>query len=194
VITLDSALTNPVDSFSKHIGIHQLTALILAIMSLALLFFPQVLYGMPNYSLGKNSEIPKIEKIQSNQLTVNNTDNPSRSDYFNELAARIIQYMESVKPYTDEDFSIENISKALNVPINHIMYCLNEILKTKFTTMRMNYRVNYAKELLGDEKNQHFTIEAIAQKCGFSSRSTFYAAFKEITKITPKEYIVNLKK
>ena len=193
-ITVDSALTNPVDSFSKYIGIHQFTALIFSIMSIALLFFPQVLYGMPNYLPAKDELTPPLEKTENDKLKVKNTIDSTKEDPFVGLAERIISYMDTEKPYTDEDFSIENISKALHEPLNHISYCLNNILNTKFTALRMKYRVNYAKELLGDEKNQHFTIEAIAHKCGFSSRSTFYAAFKEITNITPKEYIIKLKK
>jgi hypothetical protein len=40
--------------------------------------------------------------------------------------------------------------------IDYKLLSLNNILNTKFTALRMKYRVNYAKELLGDEKNQHF--------------------------------------
>ena len=194
-ITVVGALENPVKSFEKFSTIHQFTGALLAMMVFSLLFFPQVLYGMSNAKFRQDEEKKIDDPIKRTRLGEKGANVPkSDQDPFLVLADRIVRHMETEKPYTKEDFSIENLSKSLQVPLNHVTYCLNEILKTKFTTFRMQYRVNYSKELLGDEKNQHFTIEAIANKCGFSSRSTFYAAFKEITNITPKEYIQFLKK
>jgi AraC-like DNA-binding protein len=190
-ITIDITTKNLVELITTFQGMHVFTACILLVMTISLLFFPQVLYGIPINTLTEKTAVKKVQLDlkKTPDLTLSPKVGP-----FIELSEKIIEYMDKEKPYTNIDFSIEDLSKSLNEPLNHITYCLNEILDTKFTTLRMQYRINYSKELLGDEKNEHFTIEAIANKCGFSSRSTFYAAFKECNKITPKEYIQKNKK
>jgi len=185
-LTIDSTTKNLVESIATFPGMDVLTAFILLVMTISLLFFPQLLYGIPINTL---TEKTAVKKVQLGLKKNPDLTPPPNLSSFIELSEKIIEYMDKEKPYTNIDFSIEDLSKSLNAPLNHITYCLNEILDTKFTTLRMQYRIIYSKELLGDEKNEQFTIEAIANKCGFSSRSTFYAAFKECYKITPKEFI-----
>ena len=47
-------------------------------------------------------------------------------------------------------------------------------------------RVEYAKELLRSGK---CPPEELPQRCGFLSRSAFYAAFKKVTGVSPKRYM-----
>jgi AraC-like DNA-binding protein len=188
-ITIDSITTNPVESLARFSLIHQITAFMLAIMTISLLFFPQILYGIPLNTFTEKTGKTTVRKVQLDLKKTSDFTSSTKLDPFIQLSEKIIEYMDKEKPYTNIDFSIEDLSKSLNAPLKHITYCLNEILGIKFTTLRMQYRVNYSIELLEDEKNEQFTIEAIANRCGFSSRSTFYAAFKECNKITPKEYI-----
>jgi AraC-like DNA-binding protein len=49
-------------------------------------------------------------------------------------------------------------------------------------------RIKYCVEKLdsGDWKN--FTIEAIAQECGFNNRNSFTNAFKKFKGVSPSEY------
>jgi AraC-like DNA-binding protein len=55
------------------------------------------------------------------------------------------------------------------------------------------YRINSIKEqIMQPENMQHFTIEALAYRSGFSSRSAFYKAFKKLTKASPVEFVRSL--
>ncbi len=54
-------------------------------------------------------------------------------------------------------------------------------------------RVEEFKKELNDSSNEAYTLLAIAYKCGFSSKSSFYRIFKNITNITPSEYKNSLK-
>lgn len=56
----------------------------------------------------------------------------------------------------------------------------------------MQLRVDHAKQLLKEGKTDDLTIQGIAQKSGFSTRSSFYNAFKTVTGITPTEYLKNM--
>ena len=57
-----------------------------------------------------------------------------------------------------------------------------------FASYINSYRRNDAKHMLKDPKTSHFKIEAIAEMCGFKSKSAFNTAFKKIVDLTPSEY------
>ena len=187
--------SNAKDTISNSNNFYYLTGILFGLMALGLLFFPQVLYGMPNYrhiepnsSEHKNTEHEKTStKIKDLTKTSENQDKDNEP--FVELARRIEEYSLINKPYTDPEFSIEHLAKGLHVPLNHVSYCLSNVMNTKFTTYRMKLRIEYAKELLKAGKNEEFTIEGIAQQAGFSTRSNFYNAFKNETGYTPTDYI-----
>lgn len=151
--------------------------------SALLLLFPEVLYGMP--------------RVKKEGLEVTLTSEPREmaeikdsSDHdFNIMRDKVISYLDIHKPYTNFDFSIQHLSKELNIPLNQLSYCINKVMDIKFTELRMKYRVNHAKELLSSGENKKLTIEAIGNLAGFSSRSSFYAAFKEVAGMSPTEYL-----
>ena len=51
------------------------------------------------------------------------------------------------------------------------------------------YRVNEFKRLVAEEDLSKYTLTAMSKMCGFSSRSSFFRHFKNITGMTPAEYI-----
>lgn len=164
-------------------------------LGISMLLFPKVLYGMPNYNSEKKNESKtktsetdiKLGDANSTNLTketVDETENP-----FNELAERIQIYLEKEKPYLAPSFSVGDMAIALQVHQNHISYCFNSILKIKFITLKNQLRVAHAIELLVNPEYSNLTIEAIAQKSGFTSRSNFYSIFKTEMGITPNDYL-----
>jgi len=48
--------------------------------------------------------------------------------------------------------------------------------------------VKAAQAQLINPKLSHYTILSIAYETGFNSKSTFYAAFKKVTGMTPSAY------
>ena len=175
---------------------------IFILMSISLLFFPQVLYGMPVYIqkvaeditlIAERTEIlsitePKVDNEINKSKQIEIEDEITENDPFNELAIRILEYVELERPFTKTDFSISSLAIELKVPHNHISYCFNNILKIKFTKFRNQHRVEYAKKLLTCEEHNVYTIDAILKLSGFSTRSNFYTVFKEITGLTPSEF------
>jgi len=45
------------------------------------------------------------------------------------------------------------------------------------------------KRLVADAESSKYTLSALAEQCGFSSRASFFRSFKKLTGITPNEYI-----
>jgi AraC-like DNA-binding protein len=83
---------------------------------------------------------------------------------------------------------------AIKVPLHHLSYYFNDILKIKFTDWRNDLRIAYAINLMNSASMDTLTLEAIAEQSGFTSRSTFIRAFKNKTTLIPRDYIKQLKK
>jgi AraC-like DNA-binding protein len=107
---------------------------------------------------------------------------------FKLLSQRILEYFDNEKPYLQQNFSLTQLAIALNIPQHHVSYCFSEYLETTFTKLRTLKRIAYAQTLLREGITKDFTIEKVAELSGFSSRSTFFSAFKEQTGMTPAEY------
>ena len=102
---------------------------------------------------------------------------------------RIVSYIETEKPYLKTDFFLHDISKALDIPRIRVTTCFNKELQTPFPSYRNKLRVAHAISLLREGAHLTTSIEGIAERSGFKSKSIFYAAFKEEYGTTPSEWI-----
>jgi AraC-like DNA-binding protein len=102
---------------------------------------------------------------------------------------RILTYIETEKPYLKTNFSLHDISQALNIPRIRVTNCFNKELNTSFPTYRNKLRVTHAISLLREGAHLTTSIEGIAERSGFKSKSIFYAAFKEEYGTTPSEWM-----
>ncbi|MEC4050333.1 helix-turn-helix domain-containing protein [Flavobacterium sp. SUN046] len=200
VLTIKGIIEDPSDALLTMYPLHIISALAYFTMVFSLLFFPNILYGIPiptklNEPVVKPVKEKEIEKkvelVREKQdlLKLYNED-----DSLYEVAVAIKQYLLDKEPYLDPEFSQFTISVDLKIPLNHISYCFAYIFKKKFNLLRMELRVNYAMKLLKQGLTENITIDAISQEAGFSSRSNFYAAFKKITNSTPSEFVVDSSK
>lgn len=64
-------------------------------------------------------------------------------------------------------------------------------LGTSFTGYVNRYRIDAVKERIVLPESRRLTIAGLAYECGFNSLPTFQRAFKAITGMSPKEYILN---
>ena len=71
---------------------------------------------------------------------------------------------------------------------------INDVTGENYSNYLNNLRIKEACNLLADAANRHLTIEAIAQKVGFNSKSSFNIAFKKHTASTPSEFMANRNK
>jgi AraC-like DNA-binding protein len=161
------------------------------VVFMVLLFFPEILYGIPQIASSKAKE-----RIQSSKPILQNTqdaitklsETPEVVLRFNELAQRIARLMENEKPYLNHDFSMDDLARLLEVPKHHLYYCFNSVLNKRFTQLRSEYRVRHAIQLIEKGEALAKTLEAIGLESGFSSRSSFFTTFKELTGMSPSDF------
>jgi YesN/AraC family two-component response regulator len=101
-----------------------------------------------------------------------------------------MKYLQSEeKPFLNPTISISDVAKLLNVNAQHLSQVINEKAKLNFSDFINSYRIKLAKEILNSPEYNKLTIDAIAEKAGFNSKSPFYIAFKKHTGMTPKAFI-----
>lgn len=170
----------------------------LTFLSLILILFPQVLYGIPRSreergspSVSTPKELQKNgqAKLYVNTPHINYTKNHKiESDPFHELGERVLKVMKEKKPFLNYDFSLDDLADLLEVPKHHLYYCFQNVLHTKFTRLRTEFRVDHAKQLLMEADLRKITIESIGRDSGFASTSGFYNTFKAEVGCSPGEF------
>ncbi len=172
-------------------------------ISISLIAFPKILYGMPaaksftNYSkspmpssgISINNKKELVDFIHQEELSETKLNFIDQEDPFASLASRLIFYIKENKCYLDTNFSIDTLANSLGVPRHHLNYTLNRLLKLKFPEFRQTLRVEHAKKLLLEGKGATMSIDGIGIQSGFSSRTTFFKLFKEEVGLTPTEFL-----
>lgn len=101
---------------------------------------------------------------------------------------RLLEYMEREQPYLSAELKLDTLAGALQMSRHHLSQIINERLGTSFSDFINQYRVQQAQRLLSDEAYQDVKILAIAFDAGFSTKASFYNAFKKATGTSPATY------
>ena len=96
--------------------------------------------------------------------------------------------IDTEKIFLDSEIDLENIAQRLGVHRNMISKAVNTVCGKPFSVYINEFRVRNAILLLSDPANDHLTLETVAFDSGFSSRTTFYRAFKAQTGLNPANY------
>jgi AraC-like DNA-binding protein len=96
--------------------------------------------------------------------------------------------------FKEQDLSLQNLAERLNTNTTYLSYIINSRFNCSFRTLLNNYRIKEARRLLISEEYANFSIEGIAIDVGYPSRSTFYQVFRQVTGLTPTEYLENYRK
>lgn len=109
-----------------------------------------------------------------------------------DLANRIESIILKEKLFLRQEFSVNDLSEILKVNRTYISKAVNSYLSTEnFKTYLNTLRIKEALKLLNNDANDIYTLEAIYEKSGFSSRNSFNRAFLKHTGVTPSYYQKN---
>lgn len=98
---------------------------------------------------------------------------------------KVQDYLKSSQAFLNPNLSLALLSDAVNIPRHHLSELFNTYLGKTFYILVAEYRIQYFKDEL---LHKDWTIDALANACGFNSTNTFNKYFKEITGLTPREY------
>lgn len=131
------------------------------------------------YVLQKDATVDagKKEKYQNRKLT----DDDARA-----LLDALDRAMSEQRLYLNPNLSLPLLAKKVGYLQTTVSQAINEKLDKSFNLYINEFRIQHARQLLTDES--HLTMELVAERSGFNSSSTFFAAFKKITGQTPASY------
>jgi len=149
------------------------------ISTLLLTSFFAIVYMKKNHI----EESIRTKKIQTNAKDAENVEREKT------LYNSIIEYLEKNKPFRNPDFNAQTLAKALNSNVNYISRAISASGNGDFHTLLNRFRISYAKSMLDSGAMKKYTIDYIYTETGYKHRSTFNAAFKLITGMTPSDYV-----
>ncbi len=123
---------------------------------------------------------PQLVSIVKNSNPKKKT-NPLLYDKFEKLMLR-------EQLFLDPHLSLELVSSKLDISANYLSQIVNNHSNYSFADYVNTQRIAFAKQLLIDPEFNKYTIHSIALETGFNSKSSFYNAFKKVTKLTPTAY------
>jgi AraC-like DNA-binding protein len=157
--------------------------LIPLIIPLSFIFFPNYLFHN-TISNDLTFYLKIVNRFKKNGEKMEGVD-----DEIIVTSSAIISYLRDKKPYLSPGFSKHDIVTHLDIPQKTVTDCFNKVIKIPFPRMRNQLRIEYAIDLFKNDAHLKNSISGIATDAGFTNRATFYTAFKEVTKMTPFEWI-----
>lgn len=141
--------------------------------------------GFYNYSL-MVARIQLRKEITDEEKYKNENRNTKKSE--EEKFLMVKNHIKKNKRFLDPSFSLERLSSEMGISTNKLSLLINKESGRNFSEYINFLRVEKAKKYLIKSDYSAYTIVAIGLECGFNSKSTFYAAFKKFTHVTPSEF------
>ncbi|WP_462250683.1 helix-turn-helix domain-containing protein [Ekhidna sp.] len=102
---------------------------------------------------------------------------------------QILHALKEEKLYQDPGLTLGKLASHLNCPINSVSNIINETLQTNFNDLISHHRIAAFKDLIIQPESNKYSIVGLGQEVGFSSKASFYRAFKKETGMTPSDYL-----
>jgi len=181
---------NTIENATRTEYVLYATAIGLLLLNFSLLFFPNILYGLPqlDYAIikNKNKVLSTTEELKKEVKSFEISE-----DKLKLLTSKIDAYLLTL-PYLNLHFTLSVMSAETDIPAHHLSYYLNEHLQINFNTWKNDLRINHVIKLINSGSYETLTLDALSKQSGFGSRSSFINAFKFKTGQTPSEYLQNL--
>ncbi|WP_310595898.1 AraC family transcriptional regulator [Flavobacterium sp.] len=164
---------------------------------------PEILYGY-NFLNEKITEQKRSENATISFWTdtpISEINNIQDLQLKEKIKSSIKKYMGEVdqfsfhhQAYRNAKFSLTDLSNKLNIPKSHLTYLFKYHSKISFPEYKKIVRIQDGLELIHSGYLTTNTYESLAKEIGFTAYNTFFVSFKDVTGITPQEYLVRLLK
>lgn len=139
--------------------------------------------SLPLLAVGQDLEATTDETLQESS----DSEGTSDDDFYRNLYYRVLLVMEKDRPFLNPELTISLLAKAAITNRTHLSTAINRMTGTNFSTWLVEYRVNYVIHLMTTSGSDNWDM--LYEKAGFGSRTSFYRQFKQITGLTPKQFL-----
>jgi len=102
------------------------------------------------------------------------------------MANKLQQVIVEQELFKNPDLKLADLARKINIPSHQLSQLLNDNLKSSFAAYINEYRINYACELITNDRG--IKLEEIGYEVGFNSKSTFFTTFKKQKGMSPALY------
>lgn len=108
------------------------------------------------------------------------------------LYKKLEALMKADKPYINPSLKSAELARMVGTTSHALSFLFNQYLEKSYYDYINQYRVDEFKRLVAETDTSRYTLTALAERCGFSSRASFFRHFKAATGATPSEYLKDL--
>lgn len=182
------------ERLERKISIRGWTAISIAFLGVLASFY--VLLRIKSRRKGKNSllgitlgdnspEVKQEGKFRIRYYSKNGMEKEVVDDILDKLAS-----FEANNSFLEPKITLSSLAEKLGVNHKNLSKVINEYKGVSFSLYISELRINYVTEkLCNDVQYRKYSSTAIAEECGFSSRSNFSTVFSEIKGISFTEYL-----
>ncbi|MGM9478742.1 helix-turn-helix domain-containing protein [Pedobacter sp. GSP4] len=158
------------------------------LLILSFMFFinPELIYG-----LSKRAAVAGNNLEQYRPLLAGEKARPKTVD--TKLAQQVTLAIKEQELFRRPGLNLSELASVLDIQNHKLSELFNNHYQLNFSTYINNLRIEYIRGRLEQGDWKQFTLEAIALEAGFSSRNTFFNAFKKVMNTTPSAYLASLK-
>ena len=155
-------------------------------ITLLIFFFPSIMYG------SKLTE--PIEATLAANLDAKALLSEVEQQKLQQAMHTIETQIEERRRFLKAGYNISDLCRDIDLPVYHISKALNTIRGASFVDYINQKRIQYCIQKLNQGEWKNYTLEAIAEECGFNNRNSFTQAFSKFAGETPSMYRKRLKK
>lgn len=134
-----------------------------------------------------NKVITEQKEIER-RLAYHNIGPEKKQNYLRQIE----KILTTKKLFLNYNFAIIDLSKETGIPAHHISTVINTEFNFRFQDYINLKRIAYFKDNINNPKWEELTLEAMALRSGFKSRTTCFRAFIKHTRKSPYEYFNEL--
>lgn len=133
--------------------------------------------GLYQFKLPKETPAPATSTIEPRPFT------PDNAHFL-----RLEKLMQEEELYRDPSLGRDTLAERLGISSGYLSQLINAVTGENITHYINNYRVEAVKKMIQDPNYSQYSLLALGEEAGFSSKSTFYTTFKKKVGMTPNAF------
>lgn len=139
---------------------------------------------MPEVAESESDAEPSKAKYQSNNISTEECER---------IEKKMNKLFSTTKIYTNPELKLGEVAEKLGISSMKLSYVFSQHLHKNYYDYVNEYRIAEFKRLVASSDANKYTLIALSEQAGFSSRASFFRNFKKLEGIAPGEYIKGVK-
>jgi AraC-like DNA-binding protein len=154
------------------------------VISSYLLLNPKILMGFP---------FVKYTEVDIGLLINKKVKLPFIIDDYSKEIEQVKKYFNEKHPFLNKGVNISDVAVGIGIPAKELSFIINQHFNQRFNDYINQHRIEYITKKINEGYLDHYTLQTLSSEAGFTSPTTFIAAFKKIEHCSPSEYLIKIK-